>query len=90
MSVRVFIAFFYLLNFNDPNFAVKIEKHPVTPNTQPVAVLMIGQGFDPGTGGHRDQAIDGETNGGIVLAVNFAELPQGSRMPLDAVHKYFI
>jgi hypothetical protein len=55
----VFIAFLYLLDFNDPHLAVKIKKNPVAANPQPVSILVIGQGLHSSAGGHGGQTIYG-------------------------------
>ena len=48
---------------------------------------MIVQGLHSLAFGHTSQGIDGGTDRGVVLAIDFAQLPQSLGMPFNGIYK---
>jgi hypothetical protein len=44
-SVSALIAFSHLLYGDDGDSAVEVEKHPIVPNPEPIAVAMVFEGL---------------------------------------------
>ena len=73
----MFIAFFYLLYFDNFNLAVEVKEDPISSHPQAVAVCVIDKGFYSGTIGHGYKTVNCISNSLIVLAVEFSKLAQG-------------
>jgi hypothetical protein len=82
----VFIAFFNLFNGNNMSFTIKIEKHPVAPHAQPVAVGVIYQRLDIGATRELLQLAAFRKNQSALRRRQFAELAGGFFGVSDGVH----